>query len=503
VDHQWHGRQHTKCQEVFEASKPAILFCNQRHFHANFSGEHCRVTRVKVAASLADLEFMTTTLKVGSFLLLALGAHATTYYVDPATGNDFASSFSSTPALKTLDPINSQIYYPGDKILLKAGYSYSNLNITTSDATGDPILVSAYGTGPAPTLRSANLSNATGVTISGLTLSGSSTLIKVSGGHNNTVTRCTLTNAGTFGVYVSNSPYFTFSDNTYADTGTHVHQGKVLNVTGSSGSQAYGNQITINSASRGVASIYIIDSNDALAYSNTIGGGSQAIGIKAISRNVTGAKIYGNTISGIDNRSGDGEAIEFTGRYGYTASGSAYRNYIQGNGYTKNAIGVYYGTNVAAYGNVILGPIANTALHYSSGSYGGLAYGNTIYNVPIAFSASSGSGLTIRNNIVSHAKTVVSTDNRATTTEGYNNFYASGSVGAGHIGNTITSDPKFVDATPSSAMGVKLVSGSPNINSGTSLTSTYKYANAPTCSAWPCAAWDQSANGWNRGAFGF
>jgi parallel beta-helix repeat protein len=435
-----------------------------------------------------------------------MGAHATTYYVDPNSGNDFASSFGATPTLRTLSAVSQQLYYPGDKILLKAGSTFSGeLNITTSDATGDPVLVSSYGVGAAPLVSSINLSNATNVTVSGLTLSGSSTLIKVSNGSGNTVTKCTLSNASLYGAYVINSSNFTFSYNTYTTTGTFAQSsGKAVVVQGSvTGVNVFNNTITFNDASKAVPAIYIIDVNGARVHDNTINGGSQAIGIKGIHRSVTDAQVYGNSVYRTDTRVGDGESIEYTGTNGYTASGKIFRNFIQGWLYTTNAIGVFHGTNVAVYGNVIIGPLDNTAIHYSSSSYGGSAYGNTIYNVPVAFSSTSGSGITIRNNIVSHAKTVVSTDNRTTTTEGYNDFYASGGVGAGHVGNTITSDPKFVNSTPSSPLHVKLASESPNIRSGMPLNATYRYANAPTCTAWACPAWDQSVNGWNRGAFGF
>jgi parallel beta-helix repeat protein len=448
---------------------------------------------------------MTATLRFGFFFLVSMGAHATTYYVDPNSKNDFASGVSTTATVKTLTAVSNQLYYPGDKVLLKAGSSFSGqLNITTSDATGDPILVSSYGAGTSPVVSSISLSNATNVIVTGLSLTGSKTLIKVSGGSGNTVTKCTLSNAGTYGAYVTNSPNFTFSNNTYEDTGTHVHQGKAIIVQGSvSGVSIYSNKITLNDASKIVPGIYVVDVNAARIRDNTITGGSQAIGIKAIHRNVTDAQVYRNSIYRTDNRAGDGESIEYTGINGFTVSGKIFRNFVQGWQYTLNAIGAFHGINVAVYGNVIIGPLANTAIHFSSSSYGGLAYGNTIYNVPVAFSSSSGSGLTIKNNIVSHARTVVSTDNRTTTTEGYNDFYASGGVGAGHIGNTITSDPRFLDSAPSSPLGVKLASGSPNIRSGAALNSTYRYANAPSCTAWACPAWDQSINGWNRGAFGF
>jgi parallel beta-helix repeat protein len=448
---------------------------------------------------------MTAILKFGFFFLLAIGAHATTYYVDPDSKNDFATAFSTTAIVKTLTAVSNQLYYPGDKIFLKAGTSFEGqLNITTSDATGDPVLVSSYGVGTSPMVSSIVLSNATNVIVTGLTLTGSKTLVNVSGGSGNTVTKCTLSNAGTFGAYVTNSPGFTFSNNTYQDTGTHAQHGNVLRVQGSvSGVYVFGNKITLNDASKAVASIYIVDVNAARIHDNTVSGGSQAVGIKGIHRTVIDAQVYRNSISRIDNRAGDGEGIEYTGINGYTASGKVYRNFIRGSSYTKNAIGAFNAPNLSVYGNVILGPLANTAVHFSTKSYGGVAYGNTIYNVPVAFLASSGSGLTIRNNIVSHARTVVSTDNRNTTTEGYNDFYASGGVGAGHVGNTITSNPGFVDSAPSSPLGVKLASSSPNIRSGIALNSTYRYANAPTCTAWACPAWDQSLNGWNRGAFGF
>lgn len=83
--------------------------------------------------------------------LLSSQAQATTYYLDSTSGNDFRGGVQAAAAWKTLRYASSKMYYPGDQILLKAGSVWDEpLEITTSDAEGDPIIIGSYGIGDQP-----------------------------------------------------------------------------------------------------------------------------------------------------------------------------------------------------------------------------------------------------------------------------------------------------------------------------------------------------------------
>jgi len=107
----------------------------------------------------------------------------TTYYVDAQNGDDGANGTSAATAWKTFAAVNATVFQPGDRILLKAGstwsaqgsqvakeaYDYTNWNGTTpidvtepdptallapkgSGTAEHPIVLSSYGDGAAPQL---------------------------------------------------------------------------------------------------------------------------------------------------------------------------------------------------------------------------------------------------------------------------------------------------------------------------------------------------------------
>lgn len=93
---------------------------------------------------------------MGLALVIALGTLtiATDYYVS-ADGNDTASGLSSATSWKSITKVNSTFatLKPGDKILFKRGDTfYGTLKISAFGASGNPITVGAYGTGPNPVL---------------------------------------------------------------------------------------------------------------------------------------------------------------------------------------------------------------------------------------------------------------------------------------------------------------------------------------------------------------
>lgn len=76
-----------------------------------------------------------------------MSAQDKTYYVS-VSGDDSANGLTPSQAWRTLDKINSTIFQPGDKILLKAGEVwYGQLKMQGSGSKGKPITLSSWGEG--------------------------------------------------------------------------------------------------------------------------------------------------------------------------------------------------------------------------------------------------------------------------------------------------------------------------------------------------------------------
>ncbi len=399
-------------------------------------------------------------------------------------------------------------------------YSSAAIFLPSSRRSGIPATrlrrssLGAYATGNAPVINgSITLSSVSYMTISGLSVVGSASigeLISIEGGSHDSVTGCSLKNAATFGVLATSSPYFVFSNNTYSLDSTFYMYGDVIRVQKSDNSSATGNTATLNQTSNASAGLYFMDSNNIVVANNTLTGGSQQIGIKGITKSVTGEQVHDNVVYYPDDSSGkDGEGIEFTGSTSANTyvSGSIYHNFVHANYNTKNGIGVFMASNVAAYNNIVIGPMQNSAFHWSQNSPGGLFYGNTVYNVPIAFNIITGSSSgRLYNNLVNDAAlTALATDSTTSGSlaEDYNIFYDSGAIQAVKRGShDSTANPQFVIPVPNGPLDVKVESTSPALRSGYSLSSTYKYGLDSASSSFPAASLDQTVNGWNRGAYG-
>lgn len=75
----------------------------------------------------------------------------TVYYIDGANGSDSASGTSPSKAWKTLSRVNSTVFSAGDKILFKAGTTYSGQLYPKGSGSKDaPVTVDMYGTGAKP-----------------------------------------------------------------------------------------------------------------------------------------------------------------------------------------------------------------------------------------------------------------------------------------------------------------------------------------------------------------
>ena len=88
------------------------------------------------------------------FLVLNTIASATDYYIS-SSGNDANNGLSSSTPWKTIAKVNSAFstFLPGDRILFKRGDTFSGtITITRSGSPGNPIIISAYGTGAYPVI---------------------------------------------------------------------------------------------------------------------------------------------------------------------------------------------------------------------------------------------------------------------------------------------------------------------------------------------------------------
>lgn len=89
------------------------------------------------------------------FILFSLIGNATNYYFS-TTGNDSNTGLSTSQAWQTISKVNSSMgtFAAGDSILFKRGDTWSGTGrgilLTKSGSAGNPIIMSAYGTGAKP-----------------------------------------------------------------------------------------------------------------------------------------------------------------------------------------------------------------------------------------------------------------------------------------------------------------------------------------------------------------
>lgn len=87
--------------------------------------------------------------------LLPLPARAADYYVDAAAGDDLAPGSRGAP-WKSLWRVARAKLAPGDRVLLRSGQVFrGQLRLDVSGAPGRPIVFTAFGDGPPPSLRGA------------------------------------------------------------------------------------------------------------------------------------------------------------------------------------------------------------------------------------------------------------------------------------------------------------------------------------------------------------
>ena len=434
-----------------------------------------------------------------------------TYYVDSVNGNDVSNNGTDPDhPFRTLLTASLAAHNVGDTIRLKSGSTWHQETLSIS---GTAITVGSYGTGLQPTLDGGmndrspvELINASNVLITGLTVQNARTLLFISGGHDNTIEHCTLKNAKVFAVEMGASENFVFDNNVYSVDDDFTMQGDIVRVNAVVEHVVISNNVLrLNDNSRSSAGIYVFDANNVTIFGNTIAGGSQPIGVKGYTRSVFGADVHGNQVYYPDNRSGDGEGIEFSGIHQlgpWTVSGSIHHNFVVGGPHTTNGISAYYGTDIDAYNNIVAGTVQNSAFHWSSFSTGGALCGNTVHGSKIGFAVFSGSSAKIINNIVAKVVRAVSLNAVGEgTMEDYNIF--SEQVPSAMGAQTKEIDPQFVLTDPSSPLDFRVPFDSPAVRSGMELDPKFKFALDSQSNAFPCELLDQTIHGWNRGAFAY
>lgn len=237
-----------------------------------------------------------------------------TNYVDPtaASGGDgsLAHPFNSWSQVK---------FQPGNTYLQKAGtVSASGIYVGTSGTATAHIVIGAYGTGAAPTvLGSVNLDGASWVSVSGLTIRGSSGagVVIQNGAHNDAIQNNTVQNsqmgiwigggAGGDTVVQNNKVLFSSSDGIALDGVSNAagHETQILNnLVEYSGS--HGIEVEAN---------HVIVSGNTVAANGLLTPGSSGIHVYATSTNGLGSY---NTISdnvavgNQDTWANDGNGIE-------------------------------------------------------------------------------------------------------------------------------------------------------------------------------------------------
>jgi hypothetical protein len=88
-------------------------------------------------------------------ILSTAAAHAASYHIDPAGGDDKSPGTSPETAWKSLERANAHIFKPGDQLLLKAGARFTGSlrpqgSGSVVDGKPKPILLGKYGEGPRP-----------------------------------------------------------------------------------------------------------------------------------------------------------------------------------------------------------------------------------------------------------------------------------------------------------------------------------------------------------------
>lgn len=95
-----------------------------------------------------------------SILIMPPLCNAASYYVDATNGNDADNGLSQSAPWKTIAKVNSSKFNPGDQILFKMGEVWrEQLDVPSSGALGNPIVIGPFGDGMSPVINGSDLSS--------------------------------------------------------------------------------------------------------------------------------------------------------------------------------------------------------------------------------------------------------------------------------------------------------------------------------------------------------
>lgn len=456
---------------------------------------------------------------VAAILLMSLPAFGTVYYVNSREGSDSNPGTSSGKAWRSLGPVNHTRLSPGDSVLLANGSVWKEVLTVSGSGTAErPVVIGAYGEGNAPLIdgenirpyavrvegtnhiavRNLQLQNATGAAIHIRDCEGCA------------IERNILKNSARYGIMAEGTRGLAIVGNEYSvDPGTRMAGSAILVRSAVENSLTVAdNRIDLTNASRELhpPGIIVQDVINPSIHGNLISGSAQGIGVKALTRNVTGAQIFDNSIKGVTRMTGgDGESIEFTGdghcdaqscATQLTVSGSIFRNYVQGVAGSTNGISAVFGTNSFVYRNIVVGPFTGAAFHWSSICTNVSFYNNTVYGADVAFAVYSHSTATIKNNIVYGAGRYAIAAQRAPLTsaisEDYNLYFPEVRLAApeqiARGGHSSVGDPQFQKVPPTSSQDLRIRASSPAARSGVRLGPPYDQGLDPAANNFPYPA---------------
>ena len=379
-----------------------------------------------------------------------LAPNATSYYVNSISGSDSNSGTSPDRAWRSLSPVRSHPFAPGDTIHLSKGSSWSGgLVISRSGTQGNPITFTTYGSGNRPVITHpngwANIElRANWVVIEGLLLRDSPEAGVAISGERNIIRDIEVTDSGS-GVTVR-GPYNTVTNN-------YIHDLKMVRNT-PGGDDDYG-----------AVAIWLHSANNVVSYNRLINlrapsydYGHDGGGVELYGSNIDNNYIHHNYIENADG------VIEIGGR-----SGSAANNTVAYNVLVNNHGRVLTVHLSGTYGSTITNfRFENNTIVESDPSNLGLFW----------FSANPSAGaINMRNNIFyKNGGTVSNRDGYAHT---HNLYYFTGGATLGGISlgaNEQVANPQFVNLNGGD---FRLQSTSPAINRGVNLNYTQDYNNAP------------------------
>jgi hypothetical protein len=395
-----------------------------------------------------------------------LAPDATSYYVDSVNGNDANSGTSTDRPWRTLAPVRSRAFAPGDRIHLRRGSSWSGgLVISRSGTQGNPITFTTYGTGNRPVITNpggwANV-EITGnwIVLEGLLIRNTPEAGVAIRGERNVVRDIEVTDAGS-GVTIRGRYNLV--------TQSYFHNLKMVKNT-PGGDDDYG-----------AVGVWLHAGDNEISYNRMINlrapsydYGHDGGGVELYGSNVSNNNIHHNYIENADG------VIEIGGRSGSAAN------------------------NIVAY-NVLVNNHGRVLTVHLSGTYGATVTNFRFENNTVVesnannlglfwFSANpSSSAINMRNNIFyKNGGTISNRDGYAHT---HNLYYLTGGASLGGISlgaNEQIADPRFVSL---SGRDFRLQSGSPAIDRGVNLNHTRDYNNAvvPQGSAPDLGAFEFSA----------